>query len=1765
MPSFTGTVTLGRRPFSAVGYTIELLYERTVAVEGQPSFTVNELVTASAAQSGEFVLVVPEDHVLPEVTVLRVKNPTGVIVHDEPTRTDRLPGIRIRLPRATPDVVQPVAPGEKALGRLINGRAITESGQPLPIGVPVTIWGRLRGSAANSEPRLFNATHLQQNGFFSLPWPPDALDEAFGRVQNSPDIPIPLDENDLLPLRIILVVDNEFAGQLSPDPAATTDITPHLPSEVELTENSAVFSQDLGAECVQINRPNRVLEEFPYRFVVRVTEPLVRKLTEGGVPLTNIRALERIVIYLRTVWLNSGGTAQEFNLTAEDLLGLDDKTLKEILATLSLSSIKDDTERLRILKELRRIVELIRKTQRAPGRTTLNSFNAIDWDDTPTLHEAASVAIGHILHYRQVWRADGYSLGDLLYSLPLAPGQKRRIAFLDWTREEQATRQEMLEEEEQLSAFLERDRDVLEIVNSNLREEIDGSSSSKVWGGGGGIGGGFIGSGWGIFGGFAGGGGGSETTSRQDASRELSAQSLQQLRDRTSQRASSLRDLRSTVVQTLAQNERVRAQTEVVANYNHCHALTIEYFEILRHFQVSHELFDVTECLFVPMPMSFFDAPKALRWREALSGALLDRSLLPAFDSAQRVADSWVGWDYPPNRYSELSPERLEGELRISFVLPRPRDKDDGAIDVPSWFWIHRLLATTITELYNTVILPARQEERDRVFRLRVAPVIAENLVNRLRFSIISTDGSRYDVPLDATLVSRYEEGAPLYVTLRPAGAIQPLPREQIAQFSLRYEGPELPEDAQVIVRSGRMRWVAELFNAILFDEPRLLNDIGVDDEVTISTPVSRAESRNPRREDEDRVAQLLRHLNDNLEYYHCELFSRMDHARRFMLLDGVVVPNTGGLSAASLVENQVIGIVGNSLVLPVAPGFQLDPTLATDETRRAELLDLYAANPAPPLRISLPTRGVFAEAVLGDCNSCEVKDESLFWRWEESPIPDEPPALMPLSTESRAADTPPLTPTSLPSPLVQFQQVPEFPDPTGLRTALEILQRSDLFKDVTGLEQTQRNALAAFEKALGVAKSFGGQAANIALQQETGKNIDRTLNQIEQAQASGSLTPDQASALAYNALRSLSGQPPAEQEAPLASPAVQEAVEAAAQAERGQVSVSTPAETVEASFDDTETGVGGAGTVVKERLIAEYVPLEVVPDRIKATTAAGFPYLLETDAPTRAVKLIDDQLTEEIRKALVANGTIRIDAADATKFETRIRMLVVFPATSKAPTKPEGRDKYPLAVLVHGNAWEYDYNGTPLKVDKDYQSFRGYRYLQEDLAKKGIISVSIDTGLTNLTGLDHQIETRALMITEALKLLRSKTKNSKDAFHDRIDFDKVAMMGHSRGGDAVVRFAKMNKAVTITPGDDSKLKVVIKTICLLASTDLTGGQVTASRTALDATDVDFLSVVYGALDGDVSGLGGSLSHGGNPFRHYDRAKCQKALVFVERCCHNSFNSVWHSAGVEAGVVAADKAGTPARLVSEATHQNIIKEYVGDQFESRLKSVTAARTTAVARLFSGATASATGLTTSILWSFGPSLDIVENFESTTTNPTGAATTLRGGIARADFGATVKTLPPTSKDNALQQTKVAHGDKGSGTTLFGVEVALGSGHRNLSAFSLLAIDIGRFFDTTSAATITGSLPNFSVILIDAAGATASATASQFTPAYVPPFFHQQQTSATTSTNATGHHLQTLSVPMSTFTGINKNDVATIKIEILGAGHIFIDDIKLVGAF
>jgi hypothetical protein len=172
---------------------------------------------------------------------------------------------------------------------------------------------------------------------------------------------------------------------------------------------------------------------------------------------------------------------------------------------------------------------------------------------------------------------------------------------------------------------------------------------------------------------------------------------------------------------------------------------------------------------------------------------------------------------------------------------------------------------------------------------------------------------------------------------------------------------------------------------------------------------------------------------------------------------------------------------------------------------------------------VSLPTRGVFAEAVMGDCNACEEIDDTRFWRWEESPI-DEPPALDVAALASRRSEPNYGTPTPFPTPIVNIQNAPQAPEPAGVRAALDTLAKQS-FADITGLAGTQANAAAAYAKAMDTALEFGKESSKLAQQAAMTKNVGQTMRAIDRAEAESKIDQADAKQMRTSALRTMAGE----------------------------------------------------------------------------------------------------------------------------------------------------------------------------------------------------------------------------------------------------------------------------------------------------------------------------------------------------------------------------------------------------------------------------------------------------------------------------------------------------------------------------------------------------------------------------------------------------------------------------------------------------------------
>jgi hypothetical protein len=1140
------------------------------------------------ADGNTFQLDLPDREKLGDADVhVTAKQPDGQVADSADVPVDELD----ETVTLTVDPVRPVVleGGGAPPVRRLRGKVVDEAGKVDLRNRQVIVWGK-RGDA-DLQPIVVETTDAMGN--FSTTWPDDVLDSAVATVEGTHNVepahgvPLALDvhldpdgepDGGTLPTFVYVVVKAEPAEGAEDDCGCHDTGAPRLPDQEDLVRNPSAYSQDIGLDCVNFTVPNRTLEEFSFTLAVRTSEPDIKGTTLSDLDERRIKIHELVQsvtpslgqLPVRDVLTTESGHAAGGVHAAAQPGGAAfarlaaGRPLRDLIG----AEVAVDTDLL--VNDL-----VLPGAKTVAGRGPLTVANSVDWDSSATFYQATTIAHGHVLTFKQVWKADGYSLGDLLYSLPLAPGQKKQVVIFDWDRTQYGTREETGHEDEALNAYLSHDRDINDITSGTFSESLRGGSKATTWGaslGGGAALGGTIGAFFlGATAGHSFGIGQGSSSAWQDASRNVSAQGLNQLRDRVQQGASAVRNQRSTVVQIQRETERFKVQTEVVANHNHCHALTVEYFEVLRHYAVEQQLAQVTECLFIPLLMGPFDDHKVLRWVDILRPALVDpnpprprrlpsggislqhRPLADGFDAIERKSVNWVGTDFPDAAYADEEVVDLSGDLTMTFVLNRPKDKDDDGnpIDELAWSVFATFMPWHPQTLFNRFFAGRSQQDRDAAFERDIAPKIVEGMVDRLHVHAVTPGGQAVPLAVDTTLVSTYRREVPLQVSVRPTAAALGLRRRDIAKLVLTTDFNLSGTDFnKIIVRSAQLRYRTKHFEGTLFANASVNNDLrsltlpGVGtiatDGVALPTPLSTEETRNLRNEDRELAVRLVKHLNANLERYHRALWLAMDPDRRYMLLDGFLAPNAGGKSVASVVENRVIGIAGNSLIMPVAPGHKLDPSyevrpllnadgepeLDDDGNVRYEQVDLLdhyrPLTPPPPYRISVPTRGVFAEAVMGACNSCEKKDETRFWRWEESPNPDEPTPINPITTGTpQWHEQTGLTPTAFPTPMVNIQNAPAAPEPGAtLGGVFDLLGKSGVFKDVTGLDQNQKNALQALTTNVEAAKHYADKATELAKLAANQRGGDSTIESIKKAEQDGTISKETASKLTEDALR---------------------------------------------------------------------------------------------------------------------------------------------------------------------------------------------------------------------------------------------------------------------------------------------------------------------------------------------------------------------------------------------------------------------------------------------------------------------------------------------------------------------------------------------------------------------------------------------------------------------------------------------------------------------
>lgn len=251
--------------------------------------------------------------------------------------------------------------------------------------------------------------------------------------------------------------------------------------------------------------------------------------------------------------------------------------------------------------------------------------------------------------------------------------------------------------------------------------------------------------------------------------------------------------------------------------------------------------------------------------------------------------------------------------------------------------------------------------------------------------------------------------------------------------------------------------------------------------------------------------------------------------------------------------------------------------------------------------------------------------------------------------------------------------------------------------------------------------------------------------------------------------------------------------------------------------------------------------------------------------------------------------------SAGPLPLKTTFRGEVAFPA------RLEG-GPLPLVLVLHGLAPTcVDSERRPIFDDwpcskpgqRELPSHQGYRQLARHLASHGYVVASIDaSALTDLPPGPNQLTDlgdglRSELIGWHLAFWRHVQNGAIDVFREtlagRLDFSRVGLVGHSRGGSGVVRYAVDRRA--------EAAGAVLRAIALIAPANTyaeSGGRIARIPVPF------FVAAPY--CDASVDDLNGLLFYDDARYEAYAKDNWNSFGIFLG-ANHSYFNSVWSPGG----------------------------------------------------------------------------------------------------------------------------------------------------------------------------------------------------------------------------------------------------------------------------
>jgi hypothetical protein len=706
-------------------------------------------------------------------------------------------------------------------------------------------------------------------------------------------------------------------------------------------------------------------------------------------------------------------------------------------------------------------------------------FKSRMYNDPDNIPKMASLGIGYVLNMHQAWVPDGFALGTLLYSLVLAPGEEQRLIVRenrqsytvadDMEGRDTADESYNLTQIDDATAAFNSAVDQVSNANSGYKFSANASGSSHTSStiteteDGGRKPGLLISMVGSLFGmnssvksktssfdassssSSSNSGSGSSFATQSNAHNEASntAQSFQHSIKSASNKISQSKRIS---VRTATSAESDSVATKIIANHNHSHAMTIQYWEVMRRYRLETCIDGVDLILFVPL--------KPIRFLPVGQTYIRD---LKSFDKNIFNQRYSVLLQYADTLFYALPYKYRTGLNLIKKYAAYPewtKENDSSQLTLTSTFKCDLLTCDNIKValvLKNGKGTIAGRVSYNKDEILAKAQCNTTNNLKQYIYDLRNNDNNHtttdvkctFDIPagiidddfsyikithscnsLDYKLYKNEDDKAIYENLTNQINALNSLLSGISSGTSFYYSTKATIDSLRSLIPEAYRTPIVTLSATTLsgLGAPSI-SDVNIEingrnlssmlSSDSLSAPVSISiKSNKPTllNSELQEMEALMHHVAADTLYYSQVIWASLSDDEMAMMLERYTIDmnfdtitgvkkNTG--SDTSLNKNDDIpllncvnvkkraGFYGNCVLMPFTYPQRLAEKLGKTAAELQESLYRYHTNcfRVPKTTISLPTDGMIGEAVLGETNVSELIDLTRFWNWKDSPI----------------------------------------------------------------------------------------------------------------------------------------------------------------------------------------------------------------------------------------------------------------------------------------------------------------------------------------------------------------------------------------------------------------------------------------------------------------------------------------------------------------------------------------------------------------------------------------------------------------------------------------------------------------------------------------------------------------------------------------------------------------------------------------------------------